>query len=112
MKTREAMRRLRMDVISKYGSRCVCCGESEIKFLAMDHIHGGGKAHRKKIGGHIGFYRWLVRNNYPDDFRILCHNCNHGRELNGGICPHEEQQDEGVTLKRTTSYQFFQESLN
>ncbi len=69
------------------GSKCVCCMESEICFLAIDHINGGGHEHRKvnKIGS---LYQWLHRNKYPDGYRVLCHNCNHGRYINGGICPH------------------------
>lgn len=35
------------------------------------------------------FYRWLRKHSYPKgNFRLLCFNCNCGRELNGGICPH------------------------
>jgi hypothetical protein len=31
-----------MEMLSAYGGKCVCCGESEYKFLAIDHINGGG----------------------------------------------------------------------
>lgn len=66
---------------------CVCCGEREPVFLALDHINGGGNRQHRELGGG-GFYAWLRKNNYPVGFRVLCHNCNLGRELNGGICPH------------------------
>jgi hypothetical protein len=66
---------------------CVCCGESILLFLALDHVNGGGHKQRKDTGGG-GFYVWLRKNGYPEGFRILCHNCNFGRQLNGGICPH------------------------
>ena len=68
---------------------CTCCGETTPLFLALDHIDGGGHRHRMETGGG-GFYVWLRKNNYPEGFRLLCHNCNLGRQLNGGTCPHME----------------------
>ena len=55
-------------------SSCSCCDEKYIEFLTVDHINGGGVAHRKSIKGN--FYHWLIANNFPDGFRILCMNCN------------------------------------
>src|SRR2546428_625334 len=66
--------------------QCKCCGESEILFLTLDHINGGGTQQRKKIRGI--FYRWIIAHGYPTGFRVLCLNCNMGRYLNGGKCPH------------------------
>lgn len=80
----------RIEILRAYGGpepACVCCGEREPVFLALDHINGGGGQQRKELGGG-GFYTWLRRNGYPAGFRVLCHNCNFGRQLNGGICPH------------------------
>jgi len=68
---------------------CSCCGERERVFLAIDHINGGGNKHHQETGGG-GFYVWLRKHGYPEGFRILCHNCNFGRQLNGGTCPHEQ----------------------
>lgn len=88
-----AHRTERLAALNAYGGpapECSCCGESGIQFLALDHVHGGGGRHRKETGGG-GFYAWLRRNNYPSGFQILCHNCNMGRQLNGGVCPHVEK---------------------
>lgn len=79
----------RRRVLDHYGSRCACCGEREILFLSIDHIDGGGNAHRKVIHNLGRIHRWLEKNNYPEGFQVLCHNCNQGRHLNGGVCPHE-----------------------
>lgn len=82
-------RRTKLEALNHYGGvKCSCCGEGIIQFLSIDHINGGGNAHRRenKIRS---IYRWLKRNGYPAGFQVLCHNCNHGKFLNGGICPHE-----------------------
>jgi hypothetical protein len=91
-KRREAYRRQRLEALKAYGGespQCVCCGEQTLQFLALDHINGGGHAQRKETGGG-GFYVWLRRHNYPAGFQVLCHNCNFGRQINGGTCPHKE----------------------
>lgn len=74
-----------------YGNgSCSCCGEDTIEFLSIDHIDNDGGEHRKNVGGGCHFYRWLNKNEYPKDLklRVLCHNCNLGRQVNGGVCPH------------------------
>ena len=83
--------RERMAVLLHYGQRCVCCGEIEDKFLAIDHIDGGGGKHRASLKT-SHFYRWIAQNGFPKNLQILCHNCNYGRYLNGGICPHKTNE--------------------
>lgn len=83
--------RLRADVLGAYGGKCQCCGESEVKFLSIDHINGGGAKHRRalKIRTPERFYCWLRMNGYPkDQFQILCHNCNLAKGFYGK-CPHK-----------------------
>jgi hypothetical protein len=83
---------MRLLVLQHYGGKCACCGETEYKFLAMDHINGNGNKHRKEIGsGGKTLYRWLVKNNFPEGFQVLCHNCNVAKGLYG-ICPHQERK--------------------
>jgi hypothetical protein len=80
-----------MDALTAYGGAvCACCGESNVKFLTIDHINGGGTAERKKIKGVCSIYRWLKRQGYPFGYQVLCYNCNCGRAYNGGICPHKD----------------------
>jgi len=79
---------LREAVLVRYGKRCNCCGETQPKFLQMDHINNDGNQHRKVYKGYI--YRWIVEHNYPDTFQVLCANCNWGKHMNNGICPHKE----------------------
>lgn len=84
----------RKSVLERYGGKCVCCGEIELYFLAIDHVEGNGNTHRKEINKYgSGFFEWLIKNNFPEGFQVLCHNCNMGKHLNGGVCPHQEQNE-------------------
>ena len=95
---REYWHALRKEAIQAYGGmKCSCCGETEEKFLTIDHINNDGALHRRTIGGKDGngkgmgarTWKWLKDNNYPKGFQILCMNCNHGKARNKGICPHK-----------------------
>jgi hypothetical protein len=101
----------RLKVLQMYSKRqsnsdipcCNCCGENfHIQFLAIDHIAGrkemdsepelvklGYKS--KFISG--GLVNWLLKNNCPDGFQILCHNCNQAKGWYGK-CPHETARKE------------------
>lgn len=79
----------RAEILSAYGGKCTCCGETESMFLAIDHKNNDGAKHRKEVGKCQQFYRWLKKNDYPSDFQILCANCNWGKYVNGGVCPHQ-----------------------
>jgi hypothetical protein len=75
-------------VLEHYGRKCSCskCPETKEEFLTIDHIQGKGHRHRKKIGGHIN--KWLIKNNFPLGFQVLCFNCNSAKGIYG-MCPHE-----------------------
>ena len=81
-------------VLKHYGGKCRCCGEDDIRFLTIDHKDGKGTQHRKQLGVKAGppFYSWLIKNNFPLQYAVLCCNCNWGRFLNGGICPHKSDK--------------------
>jgi len=66
--------------------KCACCGEDNIEFLSLDHIHNDGASHRKKVPM-SQIYTWLIKNNFPDGFQILCMNCNFTKGIYGK-CPH------------------------
>lgn len=81
---------LRVRVLAAYGNKCACCGESEPAFLAIDHVNNDGAAHRKSVGNGDAFYRWLEKLEFPSGFQCLCANCNWGKHVNGGVCPHKQ----------------------
>lgn len=84
----------KIEVFSAYGGvMCICCGESDIRFLTIDHKYNDGAEERRllgSVGGGMAFYRYLKRLGYPDGYQVLCYNCNCGKRINGGRCPHED----------------------
>ena len=85
---KDKQKNLRLLVIAQYGGTCVCCGEKRIEFLTIDHVFGGGNAHRREIG-RSNLYKWLKKSGWPKEgFRLLCWNCNMSRGAFGG-CPHD-----------------------
>ena len=81
---------------------CRCCGEnSYTEFLDVDHIAGKKQMDSipelvklgyssTKSGG--GLHRWLIDNNYPDGFQILCKNCNGAKSKSkDNKCPMENK---------------------
>ena len=96
-------RKQRLTCINHYGGKCACCGEMRYEFLTIDHINGGGGKHRAEIGGHI--YRWLIKNNMPLGFRVLCHNCNASIGLYN-YCPHQH-----VEVRQETSRGIYENTI-
>lgn len=88
-------RKLKQDVINAYGKVCRCCLEANITFLCLDHVNGGGLKHRNELRATSSgqFYSYLRAHKYPMDppLQVLCYNCNQGKQINGGVCPHQEK---------------------
>ena len=100
----------RLKILQGYSKRlsnsdvpcCNCCGiHSHVDFLALDHIFGRVEMDSMPELVAIGYSSklennklkdWIIRNNFPDGFQILCHNCNFakGYPRNNGKCPHEK----------------------
>lgn len=76
----KSRKKLKTEVCSHYGNgvvKCNLCEESRLHILTIDHISGGGNKHRREEGIKTGYstYSWLKKNNYPEDFQVLCFNC-------------------------------------
>jgi len=84
--------RYRKIVFDFYGGLCVCCGEANRVFLTIDHINGRTLEQKTERGerGYFKFARAILKDKPRTDIRILCYNCNCGRERNGGVCPHQD----------------------
>lgn len=90
--SRKYRKEIRLETLKAYGGNipvCKCCDESTIEFLCIDHIDGGGNRERqeKEKNGGYSWYSYLKKNNWPDGFRVLCHNCNSSLGYYG-YCPH------------------------
>ena len=81
---------LKKEVFKYYGNICACCGEKELVFLAIDHINGDGRKHRRKIEG-SSLWSWLKNNDFPNGYRVLCHNCNWAVAFKR-TCPHQVER--------------------
>lgn len=107
---RERARRLKDRVFSHYGYICACCGETEKGFLTIDHVNNDGAKHRDELtngkgrngGGTVVLHLDIIRQGFPDTFRILCYNCNCGRARYGGICPHERERQASAAMLQST----------
>jgi predicted restriction endonuclease len=87
LKAKDRNAKKRTLVLEAYGGRCICCGESEPKFLTIDHISGGGRASGSRRSG-TNLYTRLINENFPEGYQILCWNCNCSKGHKGG-CPHQ-----------------------
>jgi len=80
------LKKNRVRAIEFLGGVCECCGENNQKFLTFDHLNNDGRADRSDSAK-----RKMLRDILSEartDIRILCFNCNCGRQINGGVCPH------------------------
>jgi len=105
------VRSLRHEVIMAYGGyTCACCGETEPKFLSLDHVANNGAEHRRAIGYRDGngkgassrIWKLLRDNGFPPGYQILCMNCNHGKARNKGVCPHKGSPKQTALIRRTS----------
>jgi len=93
-KLKKIIKLKRLQIIMHYCHgviQCACCDESEYRFLTIDHIDGRKKWNHKHMNG-LKFYLWLIKNNYPNGFQILCMNCNWGKRFLT-VCPHQERKE-------------------
>lgn len=93
-KSREMYARKERLVFDYYGRICACCGETERLFLSIDHKKNDGHEERWPSGGRVTgklLYQKIVAKNYPDTYQVLCMNCNWGKRMNNGVCPHLKQ---------------------
>lgn len=92
--------RLKIEVLSYYSKGdpfCICCGETILEFLTIDHINNNGNKHRKTFT--MTMYGWLKKHNFPKGYQVMCFNCNHGKYINKGICPHKVIK-EGFSIEK------------
>ncbi len=80
-------------VYDYYGAICACCGVTEQRFLSVDHVFNDGYKDKNKSGKKLtglNLYKKILKESCPKRYQILCMNCNHGKRMNNGVCPHKE----------------------
>lgn len=73
----------REKIIAHYSggsNQCASCCLADKRVLQIDHINNNGAQHRKEMG-QLNSVWWIVKNNYPEGFQILCANCNYLKEV-------------------------------
>lgn len=83
---RERQQGYKRFIVETLGGKCICCGETDLAFLTLEHIHKDGQAHRatKK-----NIYCDVIRQGVPKDrYTVLCMNCNYATRYNH-VCPHQ-----------------------
>lgn len=71
---------LKNKVLDHYGRECKQCSFSDYRALHVDHVDNNGAEEREKLGGKnfsgYRFYKYLIDQNFPIGYQILCANCN------------------------------------
>lgn len=79
-------RELRDTVLNNYGGKCSICGFADKRALCIDHVNGNGLKERKLTSA-AGIMRRIIREGYPNDYQILCANCNLIKAINNREIP-------------------------
>lgn len=91
---------LKIELFKLYGSVCICCGLTDIRFLTVDHVkHGRGNKRPKTDRRPLTFYRRLIEQGYSEDYQILCMNCNWAKGV-WGKCHHQQDREALVEHRR------------
>lgn len=108
-RAKDLRQNLRRDIYEHYGNKCACCGESDVRFLSIDHVNNNGAEERRQSRSRftgVGICRHIQRNNYPTDYQLLCFNCNFAKGIYG-TCPHRldllEASSSSSSLRRHSS---------
>lgn len=86
-------RETKQQIMAHYGGACICCSETTIEFLTLDHVNNDGQQDRRsaKVGrGGYRHYKKLLQEPRREDLQILCVNCHHAKTITGS-CPHATQ---------------------
>ena len=112
-KVKDTASEKRLKILLTYSKRlsnsnvpcCACCKMSgHVDFLALDHIAGREEMDSEPELVKLGYSsklknkklrNWLIENNFPKGFQILCHSCNYAKfNSNINTCPHETARKE------------------
>jgi len=81
--SRAAKARLRAGIFDVYGEICVECGFRDKRALTLDHVLNNGAVEREELGER-GVYLRAVKEYRPNEYQILCMNCQFIKRIEAG----------------------------
>lgn len=79
---REFVKNAVVNVLTNGEGTCRMCGQGDQDVLCIDHVNNDGAVHRKVDKTSNGrIWDWMIRNDYPPGFQVLCYNCNMKKEI-------------------------------
>lgn len=91
----EARRRERALLHEMYGHVCARCGFDDKRALTLDHIKNNGNVERAELGER-GVYRKAKAKYQPDQYQILCMNCQFIKRIEAKRVNQHRPYDEGA----------------
>jgi hypothetical protein len=73
-KSRRLYLRRRQVLFEIYGDHCAHCGFEDERALSLDHVKDNGSEERTRLGRH-GVYKRARDEYLPEEYQILCMNC-------------------------------------
>ena len=73
---------MKNQIFNFYGRECGKYKEQLLESLVIDHVNNDAMSIRGSRKSTTEVMRFIVKNNFPDSFQILCQNCNFIKELN------------------------------
>ena len=74
IQSRSAKVREKLKLYQMYGNVCAICGFHDMRALSLDHKKNNGNEERGRLGAR-GVYRRAKSEYMPDEYQILCMNC-------------------------------------
>ncbi len=57
---------------------CKQCGFGDVRALNIDHVENNGSTETRRAAV---LWLWLINNNFPSGYQVLCANCNQIKEM-------------------------------
>jgi len=77
----------RIEIMAFLGNKCATCGFTDHRALQIDHKNGGGTIEWEH-GSMAYDKRYAMIKANPDNYQILCANCNWIKRYENGELPH------------------------
>lgn len=88
----------RLHALAILGPVCLCCSETFIDYLQIDHVDNDGAEHRRTMrsSGAQSIYRYVIANPTTDRLQVLCANCHMFKTRYKKLC--KDRHNIGISL--------------